>query len=379
MDLAQLDVGIRIGGIFLILFLAWLLFRQRRVVGVPAYLFAPMAICLSGFLIGNTPDPGLRLSCTPGTIAHFASGWAVVFLWWFCLACFDRQFRPRGAVLAVGIGWIVLAGMARIIPDPAPALSYVLVGLGFVIVAHLIWRLFAEREGDLIQTRHDARVTVAVILGGLLLADLLVDLVFGFAWRPLIFTMAQNVVILLFASWLAQRMLAVRSGVLSFDQADRAAPEPLVAENDDEDRIVDDSLRQRLKYLIEVERVHLDPELTFATFVQRMNATERVVRRFVNHELGFDHFRTFLNHHRLIEARRLLADPRHSADKLIAVALDSGFASLPSFNRVFRASEGCTPSEYRESADARRSSNTGGAESGKTGFPPAFEERSAAF
>src|SRR3546814_2462607 len=92
----------------MILLLAWLLFRQRGKIGVPALLFPPMALCLSGFLIGNTPDPSLRLSGAPGAIAHFASGCTVVFLWWFCLACFDRQFRPRGGVLVVGLCWIAL-------------------------------------------------------------------------------------------------------------------------------------------------------------------------------------------------------------------------------------------------------------------------------
>src|SRR3546814_15329713 len=87
-------------------------------------------------------------------------------------------------------------------------------------------------------------------------------------------------------------------------------------------------------------------------FVQRMNAPERAVRKLVNHELGFDHFRSFLHHYRVIEARRLLADPRRSADKLIAIALASGFASLPSFNRVFRATEACTPSHYNDAETA---------------------------
>src|SRR3546814_81975 len=181
MDLGQLDAAIRIGGITMILLLAWLLFRQRGKIGVPALLFPPMALCLSGFLIGNTPDPSLRLSGAPGAIAHFASGCTVVFLWWFCLACFDRQFRPRGGVLVVGLCWIALAGADRTIAGPVPALSYTLVGLGFGIVAHLIWRLYAEREGDLIQKRYDARAMVALLLGGLLLIDLSVDLLFGFA------------------------------------------------------------------------------------------------------------------------------------------------------------------------------------------------------
>ena len=319
MDLGQLDPAIRLGGIAMILLLAWLLFRQRRKVGVPALLFPPMAICLSGFLIGNTPDPSLRLSGTVGGIAQFASGCTVVFLWWFCLACFDRQFRPRGGVLAVGLGWIALANAGRAVAAPVPALSPLLVGFGFAIVAHLVWRLYAEREGDLIQKRYDARAIVALLLGGLLLIDLSVDLIFGFAWRPLPFAMAQNAAILGFSLWLAGRTLGVRSGVLSFGGVARAASTPLPVEADSENRMIGGELRQRLIALLEVERIHLDPGLTFAIFVQRMKAPERTVRKLVNHELGFDHFRSLLNHYRLIEARRLLADPARSADKLIAI------------------------------------------------------------
>lgn len=74
------------------------------------------------------------------------------------------------------------------------------------------------------------------------------------------------------------------------------------------------------------------------------------MRRLINHELGYDHFRTFLNAHRLAEARCLLADPARQADKVIAIAMDSGFASLSSFNRVFQAAEGMSPSAYRRAA-----------------------------
>src|SRR3546814_17913895 len=95
MDLGQLDAAIRIGGITMILLLAWLLFRQRGKIGVPALLFPPMALCLSGFLIGNTPDPSLHLSGAPGSLAHFASGSTAVSMWCFCSSRFLPQLRLR--------------------------------------------------------------------------------------------------------------------------------------------------------------------------------------------------------------------------------------------------------------------------------------------
>ena len=382
MSLVELDLFVRVGAVTTLLLLAWLLFRQRRALGTPAWLFPPLALCLSSFVIGNTPDPSLVLSGTAADIASFASGFTVIFLWWFSLSCFESRFRPRGAVLAGGIVWALLAALDRGLFGAAAAdigLSRALVLLGFLIVGHVVWRLVSDRKDDLIQRRHDARIMVAVLLGGELLVDLAADVMFGFAWRPLGFALAQNVSILGFGLWLAASVLAVRPHALTFVEP-AAAPAPAVAGlAEDENAITDDALRRRLSALLEQDRVYLDPELTFAAFVRRMQAPQRVVRKLVNHELGFDHFRSFLNHYRMMEACRRLGDPGKDGDKLIAVALDSGFASLASFNRVFRAAQGCTPSEYRDAARAGRSRSESAGMAAKPPSSPGFEERSAVF
>lgn len=347
MNIAQLDAAIRAGAVGTILLLAWLLFSAHRRVGLPAALFAPLALCLSGFVIGNTPIAALSPAGIFGTIAHTASGFAVVFLWWFCLSCFDSRFRLGGGVLGVGLAWAAVAAVDRGLLGDALAgkgLSLLLVPMGFAIVGHLVWQLLAERQGDLIQQRSNARIMVAVLLGGMLFIDLAADALFGFTWRPLAFAMTQNAMALAFALWLAGRLLTVRADVLTFGIIEEASspaeitPQPGLRH--------DGELHRRLSGLMETERVFLDPELTFAAFVDRMGASERTVRTLINHELGYDHFRTFLNHYRVAEARRLLSDQDRD-DKLIAIALDSGFASLASFNRAFRAIEGRTPSDYR--------------------------------
>jgi len=233
--------------------------------------------------------------------------------------------------------------------------------MGFGIVGHLVWRLLDERQGDFIAQRHNARVLVAVLLGGMLFIDLAADALFRFDWRPLAFSAAQNVMILGFGIWLAGRILTVRYDVLTFGVAG-ARPVP-ARRPPSTDHGRNEALARRLIVLIETERVHLDPALTFDRFVKRMSAPERAVRKLINQDLGFDHFRAFLNHHRIAEARRLLED-RERDDKLIAIALDSGFASLASFNRAFRAIEGCSPSAYRSAARAPDPTGSAGLEAG---------------
>lgn len=341
MIIDQIDVAIRAGAGVTILLLAGLLLHQRRRIGLPAVLFAPLALCVCSFVVDNTPLTDLSPDGLVGAVANTLSGFTVIFLWWFCLSCFDSRFRLKGGVLGVGLVWGLIAAVDRGLFGDALAQmewSRLLVPLGFAIVGHLVWRLLAERQGDLIQQRHDARIMVAVVLGGMLFVDLSADVVFGFAWRPLAFAMTQNMMVLAFGLWLAGTLVIVRTNVLTFG----AAPAVTAPQSGR-----DDALHRRLTALMETERVFLDPELTFAGFVARMGAPERTVRTLVNRELGHDHFRSFLNHYRVAEARRLLGQRGRNEDKLIAVALDSGFASLASFNRAFRAVEGCAPSQYR--------------------------------
>ncbi len=347
----EIDVIVRVAAATLLVAAAALLAGRddRRI----ALFFLPLALCLCGFLAGNTPDASLRLSGVAGHVAYLLSGLGAVFLWWFCLAVFDRTFRPRGWVLAFGGLWIVIAAADRGLFGAALAeagLSRLLIVLGLGMVAHLAWRLIHDGPGDLIAGRRAARVLVVLLLAGQLLADLIIDVTMGFDWQPRAFSVVQSAALLAFTGWLLQLDL-------------RVSPDP--APTLTAPTVEEDPLAERLRVLVEVERVFLDPDLTFDRFVTLMGAPDRTVRRLVNHQLGYDHFRTFLNAHRMGEARRRLTDPAHRQDKLIAVAMDSGFSSLASFNRVFQDIESCSPGAFRRAA--------------LEGASPPFEKRSADF
>lgn len=335
----QIDVIVRVAGATLLLVATVAL--RGRMAGA-AVVFVPLAICLCGFLAGNTPDPRLQLSGPLGALAVLLAGYAAVFLWWFCLAVFDSGFRPRGWVLAIGAAWILIASADRRLFGDRLAqagLSWALVALGFIMVGHLAWRLLRDREGDLVDRRRRVRRAVVVVLAGQLLADLAVDLVLGLEWSSQAFSILQNTALLASTGWLLS---------LTPRTAGPARSEAVPASRD-ADLPADPGLA-RLRTLIEVDRLHLDPDLTFGDFARAMGASERVVRRLINQQLGHEHFKAFLNVHRVEAARRILSDPARAGDKLTAVAFDSGFASLPSFNRVFKELDGRTPGAFRAAA-----------------------------
>ncbi|MFC5343320.1 helix-turn-helix domain-containing protein [Brevundimonas staleyi] len=344
----ELDVIVRVAGATLLIWTAIRLRSDGR------RYFAALAICLCGFLAGNTPDPTLQMSGLLGRIAVIATGYAAVFLWWWCLAVFDARFRPRGVVLGVGVLWSVIASADRGLFGPVLAergLSYVLLALGLFMIGHLGWRLLTDRADDMIDQRRRARAAVVLVLGGQLLVDVCVDLTLGLEWQPRWFSIVQNMAILGSVAWMQSLDLTKRRPA-------EATPLPAPP--------VSDPLAARLAHLMEVERLYLDPGLSFADVVRAMGVPERQVRGLIHRE-GHDHFRSFLNARRVAEARRRLADPAHRSEKLIAIAFDCGFASLASFNRAFRDFEGRTPSAFRAEA------------LGETRPAPGSEERSAGF
>ena len=109
--------------------------------------------------------------------------------------------------------------------------------------------------------------------------------------------------------------------------------------------------KTRLLGLMEREKSFLDPEITLPKLAQTLEIPVAHLSRVINEHLSRNFFE-FINRYRIEEAKRKLAGPDASRDKLITVALDSGFNSLATFNRVFKELAGRTPSEYRKDPTA---------------------------
>jgi AraC-like DNA-binding protein len=109
--------------------------------------------------------------------------------------------------------------------------------------------------------------------------------------------------------------------------------------------------KTRLLELMEREKPFLDPEITLPKLAQTIEIPVAHLSRVINDLLGRN-FYEFINHYRVEAAKRRLAMPDAGREKLITVALDCGFNSLATFNRVFKELAGRTPSEYRKNPTA---------------------------
>jgi AraC-like DNA-binding protein len=102
--------------------------------------------------------------------------------------------------------------------------------------------------------------------------------------------------------------------------------------------------RDKLLRLMADEQPWLEPELTLAELAHRLRTHPALLSRVINAGCG-QNFNDFVNTYRVQEARRKLADPRFAHYSLVGVALESGFNSKSTFNRVFKKLLGQAPSE----------------------------------
>lgn len=125
------------------------------------------------------------------------------------------------------------------------------------------------------------------------------------------------------------------------DTGPESTPAPTGPARDDEPVLA------RLRALMEVEKLFLDPDLSVHALAERAAVPEYLLRRLINRRLGYRNFTAYVNEHRLQVVERRLRDPQCARRPILTLALEAGFGSIGPFNRAFRERYGQTPTEFR--------------------------------
>jgi AraC-like DNA-binding protein len=94
-----------------------------------------------------------------------------------------------------------------------------------------------------------------------------------------------------------------------------------------------------------VEKIYLDPELTLPKLSAHLNLPPKTISAILNQHLQIG-FNDYVNSFRVEEVKRRLSDSQNDNSTILAVAFDSGFNSLATFQRVFKNSTGLTPKQF---------------------------------
>jgi len=109
-----------------------------------------------------------------------------------------------------------------------------------------------------------------------------------------------------------------------------------------------DPVIQELISTMERDKLFLEPELNIGDIANRMHLHAHQLSKLINSRLGKNFFE-FVNEFRVEEFKKLVADPRNKHISILGLAMDAGFNSKATFNRIFKNQTGLTPSEFRES------------------------------
>ena len=106
------------------------------------------------------------------------------------------------------------------------------------------------------------------------------------------------------------------------------------------------SVAKSIQALLEEEHLYRNSALSLADLSKHSGLSERSISEAINGELGKNYFQ-FINEYRVREIKEKLTDPKNDHLKIFSLAMDSGFNSKASFNRIFKSYTGLTPKNFK--------------------------------
>ena len=104
---------------------------------------------------------------------------------------------------------------------------------------------------------------------------------------------------------------------------------------------------ERINQLMTLEKIYLNENLNLKEFASHLHADPNLISFILNNHLG-SNFYEFVNRHRIEEVKHRLSNPEYKHLTLLGIALESGFNSKTTFNRVFKQVTGITPTEFQK-------------------------------
>ena len=341
-----IDVITRYGAVSLLLYTALVNFRDGR--GLISTRIS-IGICLSvaALLIGSAPGPLKPPEPILGALRFF-DVISIPLVWWLGLSLFRDDFRlgpveVSGLLLYCVFNYLYRFSEYGLIERPPLAFDVAFDLYTILLLGHVVYVAIAGLKNDLVERRRAFRLYFVLALVAGTFATVMAENLFNRSY-PEFVSFSRGAVALFLVVWALLWLTRFHPEAMEFKRV--SAP------REDDAKILpkDHDLHQKLIGEIETRRAFAEQGLTITALAQRLGAPEHRLRALINKGLGHRNFSSFLNAYRLEAAKTVLADPSQARTPILTVAMDVGFNSLAPFNRAFKAAEGVTPKEFRDSA-----------------------------
>lgn len=270
----------------------------------------------------------------------------IVLLWIATRAYFDDEFRFGFLELAVIVAWLGLGAfdylaLVAFLPTPDSLAGTLRQVLSYALVIHTGYVVLKGTASDLVEGRRRSRLGFTLSLLSLYLLNRIGENIYGYAALPLWFTSLMFGLLFVLITRALLAFVEIESIVI------RTVPEPLGKILKSPLPADPQPLIARLDHLMASEKIYLEPDLSIQSLARRMKLAEHHLRVLINQAMGFRNFRTYLNSYRVEHATRLLLSTDDRDMSILEIAMNSGFGSLASFNRVFKSVTKSSPREMR--------------------------------
>lgn len=108
---------------------------------------------------------------------------------------------------------------------------------------------------------------------------------------------------------------------------------------------LDEELIQRLTHVMEEEKMYLVPDINLTGLAQKMQVNRSDLSSLINQHHN-KNFNQYINTYRVNAFKEAIENKEYENLSLLGIALNVGFSSKATFNRVFKQVEGMTPRQY---------------------------------
>lgn len=150
----------------------------------------------------------------------------------------------------------------------------------------------------------------------------------------------------------AIQMMAVTQIILWWKQTSslwtKAEAEINIQATENEAIDLDQSVITGIHRLVDENKGYLTHNLKMIDLANKLNVSEYKISRAIRYHFAAPNFNHYINSLRINHAKCLLAQAETQDWPILVIALESGFSSLATFNRVFKAQLGYAPNQHRK-------------------------------
>lgn len=274
------------------------------------------------------------------------------FFWMFASTLFQMSGKNQRLHLGhyLGLGVAAVLGVYQCYQSVAELNGSVIHIISLVISSTLtvlgLFDVFRNWQSDLVECRRILRLSLSVTTGGFLLFITVNEFIYDHGAFPTYLNYLNISIISLFAMAFGYLILVSNSNIL-METIDELTPE-LVKNEIVKPTLADRQWLDKLTHAMEQELYYRQVDLTIRSLSDYLIIPEHQLRRLINQHLGYRNFNDYLNRYRVRDAAQRLSDPKLVRLPILTIAIESGYASLTTFNKAFKTLKTMTPSEFRK-------------------------------